>query len=321
MQPATTETNTEATAVIVSTGVTDPPGRGYQTGSTAKPANMTAIALLVGGLVLVVALALLLPLSYRVPVVLGIVQGLSEFLPISSSAHLIIVPRVLGWQDPGLTFDVALHVGTLLAVLGYFWRDWLRLVRQAHRPASADGRLFWYLVLATIPGGAVGLALDSLAETQLRSLLLIAATSATMGVLLWLADRSFHQQKKLEQVSWTDALLVGTAQALAIVPGVSRSGITIAVSRTREMTRETAARFSFLLSTPIIAGAALFKLRDLSLHDITGPFLAGIAAAAVVGALAIGLLLQYLRRSGLGIFAIYRVLLAAFLVLFVLLHG
>ncbi len=283
-------------------------------------ANRTTTLLLVCGIIVVAGLALLLPMSYRVPVVLGIVQGLSEFLPISSSAHLIIVPRVLGWQDPGLTFDVALHVGTLLAVLGYFWRDWLRLVRMAHRPSTDDGRLFWCLVLATIPGGVVGLALDSLAETQLRSLLLIAATSATMGLALWLADRFSRQQKKLEQVSWTDALLVGAAQALAILPGVSRSGITIAVSRTREMTRETAARFSFLLSTPIIAGAALFKLRDLSLHDITGPFLAGILAAAVVGALAIGLLLQYLRRSGLGIFALYRLLLAAFLVLFVVLH-
>jgi undecaprenyl-diphosphatase len=291
------------------------------TAGTDSLANRTTILFLIGGIIAVVVLALLLPLSYRVPVVLGIVQGLSEFLPISSSAHLIIVPRVLGWQDPGLTFDVALHVGTLLAVLGYFWRDWLRLVRMAHRPSTADGRLFWCLVLATIPGGAVGLALDSLAETQLRSLLLIAATSATMGALLWLADRIARQYKRLEQVSWTDALLVGAAQALAIVPGVSRSGITIAVSRTREMTRETAARFSFLLSTPIIAGAALFKLRDLSLPDITGPFLAGILAAAVVGALAIGLLLQYLRRSGLGIFAVYRLLLAAFLVLFVVLHG
>ncbi|MBF6614124.1 MAG: undecaprenyl-diphosphate phosphatase [Chloroflexi bacterium] len=260
-------------------------------------------------------------MSYRVPVTLGVVQGLSEFLPISSSAHLIIVPRLLGWPDPGLAFDVALHVGTLLAVLGYFWRDWLRFLRSAYHPSTADGRLFWCLVLATLPGGLVGIALDKLAEEQLRSLLLIAATSATLGVLLWLADRYAPPRKELDQVSWTDALLVGAAQALAIVPGVSRSGITICVARAREMTRETAARFSFLLSTPIIAGAAIFKLRDLQLRDLSGPFFAGVLSAALAGALTIGLLLRYLQRSGFGIFAAYRLALAVGLVLFVLLHG
>jgi len=325
MQNATTGIGNEADTSRAEPGDTAGDAGRVQAGDRAdtarKPNNLLAIAFLVGGILLVIVLALLLPLTYRVPVVLGIVQGLSEFLPISSSAHLIVVPRVLGWQDPGLTFDVALHVGTLVAVLGYFWRDWLRLLSKAHRPSSPDGRLFWFLVLGTIPGGVVGLALDSLAETQLRSLLLIAATSASMGLFLWLADLYSRQEKRLEQVKWADALLVGAAQALAIVPGVSRSGITIAVSRTRQMTRETAARFSFLLSTPIIAGAAFYKLRDLSPQDINGPFLAGVATAGVVGALAIGLLLQYLRRSGLGIFAAYRLLISAFLVLYVIFHG
>lgn len=290
------------------------------TGRAASRDFRVTLALGILGILGAITLALLLPMSYRVPVTLGIVQGLSEFLPISSSAHLIIVPRLLGWPDPGLTFDVALHVGTLLAVLGYFWRDWLRLLRNAHRPSTGDGRLFWYLVLATLPGGLVGIALDKLAEEQLRSLLLIAATSAVLGVLLWLADRYSPPTKELGQVSWTDALLVGAAQALAIVPGVSRSGITICVARTREMTRETAARFSFLLSTPIIAGAALYKLRDLQLHDLTAPFFAGVLSAALVGALTIGLLLRYLRRSGFGIFAAYRLALSAGLVLFVVLN-
>ncbi len=321
MRSASSSTGSRVEATVVGNPRTVDTADAAREAGIQRPDNLTTMGLLIGGIVLVVALGLLLPLSYRVPVVLGVVQGLSEFLPISSSAHLIIVPRVLGWQDPGLTFDVALHVGTLLGVLGYFWRDWLRLLKMAHRPTTPDGRLFWCLVLATIPGGAVGLALDSLAEKQLRSLLLIAATSAFMGLALWLADRFSRQQKALDQVSWTDALLVGAAQALAIVPGVSRSGITIAVSRTRQMTRETAARFSFLLSTPIIAGAALFKLRDLSLHDITGPFIAGITAAAVVGALTIAVLLQYLRRSGLGIFAVYRLLLALFLLLYISMHG
>ncbi len=295
-----------------------------QVGTTVRPTpreDIATLGLLLFLIIGAVGLALLLPLDYRIPVTLGIVQGLSEFLPISSSAHLILVPRLLGWADPGLTFDVALHVGTLLAVVGYFWRDWLRLLQHAHRPASGEGRLFWLLVLATLPGGLVGLALDKLAEDQLRSLLLIAFTSATMGLVLWLADRTAPQRKTLDQVGWRDALLVGLAQAVAIIPGVSRSGITIAKARSRAMTRETAARFSFLLSTPIIAGAALYKLRDLQPHDLSGPFFAGVLAAAIVGALTISLLLRYLRRSGLGIFALYRLALAAVLVLFVLVHG
>ncbi len=295
-----------------------------QVGTTVRPTqreDLATLTLLLCLIIGAVGLALLLPLDYRIPVTLGVVQGLSEFLPISSSAHLILVPRLLGWADPGLTFDVALHVGTLLAVVGYFWRDWLRLLGHAHRPASGEGRLFWLLVLATLPGGLVGLALDKLAEDQLRSLLLIAFTSATMGLVLWLADHYAPQHKALEQVGWRDALLVGLAQARAIIPGVSRSGITIATARSRAMTRDTAARFSFLLSTPIIAGAALYKLRDLQPHDLSGPFFAGVLAAAIVGALTIGLLLRYLRRAGLGIFALYRLALAVVLVLFVLFHG
>ncbi len=283
--------------------------------------DAVTLGLLLFLIIAAVGLALLLPPAYRVPVTLGVVQGLSEFLPISSSAHLIIVPRLLGWADPGLTFDVALHVGTLLAVLGYFRHEWLRLLQQAHRPTTTEGRLFWLLVLATLPGGLVGLALDKPAEDQLRSLLLIAFTSASMGILLWLADHYAPQRKTLDQVGRWDALLVGLAQAVAIIPGVSRSGITIATARTRGMTRETAARFSFLLSTPIIAGAAIYKLRDLHLQDLQGPFFAGVLAAAVVGALTISLLLRYLRRSGLGIFALYRLALAAVIIFFVLLHG
>jgi undecaprenyl-diphosphatase len=283
-----------------------------------RDTTVKAIGIALVGIIVVMLLFFLLPMSYKVPVILGVVQGLSEFLPISSSAHLIIVPRLLGWQDPGLTFDVALHVGTLFAVVGYFWRDWLTLLRSANRPSTQDGRLFWYLVLATLPGGLVGLALDKFAETQFRSLLLIAVTSSVMGLLLWLADRSAKAVKDLHQVTWRDALLVGAAQAVAILPGVSRSGITICVARAREMTRETAARFSFLLSTPIIAGAAIYKLRDLHVQDLTGPFFAGVLAAGIVGALTIALLLRYLRRAGFGVFAAYRLGLAAVLVLVVL---
>lgn len=288
------------------------------TGHAARRSDIHSMALLLAGIAAVVALALLAPESYRAPVILGVVQGLSEFLPISSSAHLIVVPRLLGWQDQGLTFDVALHVGTLLAVLGYFWRDWLRLLRAAPYPSTSDGRLFWFIVLATIPAGLVGLALEDIVEEQLRSLLLIAGTLTVVGVLLWLVDRARPQSKDLGHITLRGALLVGVAQALALIPGVSRSGITILAGRAQGLTREAAARFSFLLSTPLIAAAGLLKLQDLSASDLTGPFLAGVLAAAIVGALAIGLLLRYLRSEGFGLFAIYRVLLALVLIAFVL---
>ncbi len=287
---------------------------------TARPAadRLGAFVPLLAGIVLIivcVAIALL-PFDYQVAVTLGLVQGLSEFLPISSSAHLILTPWFLGWPDPGLTFDVALHVGTLVAVVAYFWGDWLRLLRAAPRPRTPDGRLLWLLVLGAIPGGIAGILLDSLAEQALRSPLLIAGTLALMGLALLAADRWGRRDRDLHDIGLADALWIGAAQAFAIVPGVSRSGITIAVARARGIERAAAARFSFLLGTPIILGAALFKLRHLADTPgaLNGPFLAGIVTAAVVGALSISILLRYLRQAGLGIFVIYRLLLAALIV-------
>ena len=283
---------------------------------------LTASALAIGLLLFVVLLISLLPLSYQVAVTLGLVQGLAEFLPISSSAHLILTPWFFGWPDPGLTFDVALHVGTLVAVAAYFWRDWVRLLLAAPRPRSADGRLFWLLLLGAIPGGIAGVLLDDLAEQALRNPLLIAATLSLIGLVLFAADRwGRNERTDLREIGVADAALIGMAQALAIVPGVSRSGITIAVARARGIERAAAARFSFLLGTPVIAGAALFKLRHLLEMPaaINGPFLAGIATTAVVGALSIGVLLRYLREAGLGIFVVYRLLLAALVVATVLL--
>jgi undecaprenyl-diphosphatase len=258
----------------------------------------------------------LLPFSYRVAVGLGLIQGLSEFLPISSSAHLILMPWFMGWPDPGLAFDVALHLGTLGAVLAYFWRDWIRLLVAAPRPHTPDGRLFWLLMLSAIPGGIAGVLFDSLAEQALRSPLLIAGALATMGLVLLAADRFGPRHRHLHAIGITDALLIGIAQAGAIIPGVSRSGITIAVARARGIERASAARFSFLLGTPVIAGAALYKLRHLldTPGTLNGPFVAGVATAAVVGALSIGALLRYLQRAGLGIFVLYRLLLAALVV-------
>lgn len=262
------------------------------------------------------ALAAILPTEYRVAVTLGIVQGLGEFLPISSSAHLILTPWFLGWPDPGLTFDVALHVGTLIAVVAYFWRDLLKLVLAAPRPRTPDGRLAWMLLLGAIPGGIAGVLFDDMAEQAFRNPALIAFTLSAMGLALYAADRWGRRERDLHEIGAADVLLIGAAQALAIVPGVSRSGITIAVARWRGIERAAAARFSFLLGTPLIAGAALFKLRHLldMPGGLTGPFLAGIAAAALVGALCIAFLLRYLQRAGLTVFVVYRLLLAGLVV-------
>jgi len=177
--------------------------------------------------------------------VLGIVQGLGEFLPISSSAHLVLIPWLFGWNDPGLTFDVALHMGTLLAVVLYFWQDWIRLIKAAlRRQASDDKRIFWYLVLATIPGGLFGLALEEKAETVFRAPLLIGIMLIVMGILLYLADKK-RQLRKMDTMTMADAIWIGLSQALAIIPGVSRSGSTMTTARLLGLTREDAARFFF----------------------------------------------------------------------------
>lgn len=243
-------------------------------------------------------------------VVLGTVQGLAEFLPISSSAHLVLVPWFFGWPDPGLTFDVALHMGTLLAVVAYFWRDWLRLLAHAlGRPASGEGKLFRLLALATIPGGISGYLLEKQAETSFRSPFLVAVMLVSMGLALYLADKRFPGSKALSGTGWADALWIGAAQALAIIPGVSRSGVTMAAGRARNLSREAAARFSFLLSTPIILGAGVTQLSHISPGALDGAFWAGVVSSALVGFLAIRWLLRYLVNHNFNIFVGYRFLL------------
>lgn len=238
--------------------------------------------------------------------ILGIVQGLGEFLPISSSAHLILVPWLLGWKIPGLTFDVALHMGTLLAVVLYFWHDWLNLFRSAfNRKSSDEKRLFWYLVIATIPGGLFGVLLEKKAETIFRAPLLIGILLIVMGLVLYLADKK-RQARNLDTMTLGDAVWIGLLQALAILPGVSRSGSTIAAARWLNLSREAAARFSFLMSTPIILGAGILKLRHLTLAAINFPFITGVASSFIVGILSISFLLKYLRRNNFNIFVGYR---------------
>lgn len=250
--------------------------------------------------------------------ILGIVQGLGEFLPISSSAHLILIPRLFGWKDPGLTYDVALHMGTLLAVVLYFWRDWRRLIKAAlNRRATEDKRLFWYLVVATIPGGLFGLAFEKKAETVFRSPLLIGSMMIVMGILLYLADKK-RQLRKVDTMTMADAIWIGLSQALAIIPGVSRSGSTMTTARFLNLTREDAARFSFLMSTPIILGAGLLKLRHLTMASINLPFSVGVLSSFVVGIMSISFLLRYLKSSNFGLFVGYRFIVGLIVIGFVL---
>jgi len=255
-------------------------------------------------------------------VVLGIVQGLGEFLPISSSAHLVLTPWLLGWTDPGLAFDVALHVGTLVAVVSFFWRDWAVLLFEGLRgTGTREGRLFWYLVVATIPGALAGYFLEDLAATIFRAPLLVGSLLIVMGILLWAADRFAASFRQLHDIRLGTALFIGVSQALAIIPGVSRSGATIMAARLAGLEREPAARFSFLLSTPIILGAALFQMRDISPADVTVPFLLGIATSAVVGFLAIGFLLRWVTTHNFNLFVWYRFILGTIVIAVALLRG
>ena len=246
---------------------------------------------------------------------LGIVQGLTEPLPISSSAHLILVPWLLGWPEHSLTFDVALHMGTLAALLLFFWRDWWNLA-AAWLPGGGapERRLGLGLVVGTIPAAIVGLLFEDVIETALRSPPLIAIVMLVASALIFAADRLGRQTLPLERVTYTRALAIGAAQMLALVPGVSRSGSTIAAGLALGLTRDAAARYAFLLATPITAGAGVFKLKDLLETGISpderAAFAAGIAISFVVGLFAIGFLLRYLRRYSLAAFVVYRVALA-----------
>jgi undecaprenyl-diphosphatase len=260
-------------------------------------------------------------------VVLAVIQGLTEFLPISSSAHLILIPWLSHGRipDPGMAFDVALHAGTLLAVLLYFLREWTQLLLCGlgfHYPKRApehqvlhNRRLFWYLVAGTIPGGLVGYFLEHRIEEYLRSPIPIACAMIAIALVMWYAEYVSRLERNTEQISLGDSLAIGAAQALALFPGVSRSGITICAGLFRGMTREAAARFSFLLATPLIAGAAAKELPKLikaqragTLEMPASDLLLGVLVSALVGYIVIAFFLQYLQTRTLKIFIYYRIL-------------
>jgi undecaprenyl-diphosphatase len=269
-------------------------------------------------------------------VVLAVIQGLAEFIPVSSSGHLIIVRRLLGWNELSpaheLTFDVALHFGTLLSVLFYFRRTWFQIVRAAFggkvvrfsetsgseqdlspEEAREERLLLWFMAAATIPGAIAGKLLEHSAEEYFREhILLIAGALIVVALLMWWGEKAGEQRKPLTGISLGDALVVGCAQATALIPGVSRSGSTITAGLFRDFTRNAAVRFSFLLSTPIIAGAALLKAHELKKEGFPpgmhAPFLVGVLVSAIVGYLAISWLIRYLETRSLKIFILYRII-------------
>lgn len=252
---------------------------------------------------------------------LALLQGLTEFLPISSSAHLILLPVLVGWADQGLAFDVAVHVGTLIAVVSYFRKDiavlfmaWLGSL--SGQPSNANSRLAWYVLLGTIPVGLAGLLLNDAAETVLRSPLVIASTTIVFGLLLWWADKQGKQLRQLDQMTLKDCVVVGLFQVLALIPGTSRSGITMTGALFLGLTRDSAARFSFLLSIPVITLAGGLKMIELiqvgESLDWT-PILVGVGVSAISAFVCIALFLKVLNRIGMLPFVIYRLLLGTVL--------
>lgn len=255
-------------------------------------------------------------------IILGIVQGVCEFLPISSSAHLILIPYLFNFNlemsnSAKLAFDVALHFGTLISVLVIFWKDWLNLFKGAFNKVfkkkdSFENKMFWYLVLATIPGALVGFLFEDIVKNVVRgNVFIIALVLAVVGVLIYLGDKwaSKHYKKEtsFEQMSLKQTFLIGLSQALAVIPGFSRSGTTILTGRILGVSRDAVAKFTFLLSTPIIFGAAIVHITDLV---ITKEVIIGIITSALVGIVCIRFLLSYIKKHDFSIFAVYRVLLA-----------
>ena len=249
-------------------------------------------------------------------IILGIIQGIAEFLPISSSAHLVFIPWVFNWPAHTVTFDVALHIGTLFALLLFFWKEWWGIIKSP---------LLWLLILGSIPGAIAGFLGEKYFEETLRGPLTIAIFMIGLALLLWAAEIYGKKKREIESVGWVDALAIGISQALALMPGVSRAGITMTAGLFVGLNRESAAKFSFLLSTPIIIGAGAYKgygLLKLGLPmDERAPFLIGLITAAVVGFFAIKYLLKYLQSNSFYLFIWYRIIVGVGLIALYLLRA
>ena len=253
-------------------------------------------------------------------IILGIIQGLTEFIPVSSSAHLNLIPLLFNWNVPE-SFDVALHFGTLLAVVLFFFKDWLKLAKGGfeqvvHKKKSTEGRIFWYLVIATIPAGLLSLVLDKISSAICEKfgieMILIAIALIVLGIILYIVDKKSEANVGFEKITLKQAVLIGVSQAIAAAfPGTSRSGITMTVARGLKIDRESAARFSFLLSAPIILAAVLVKIKDFELNM---PFILGVLSSFVVGIFVIKFLMDYLKKGSFKGFAIYRLVLGIVLI-------
>lgn len=257
-------------------------------------------------------------------VILGIVQGIGEFLPISSSGHLIIVSWLMSGKPLPLTLNIALHVGTLLAVIAYFWRDWLLIARSlVTRVVSGSTSyetsvLLPGILIGSVPAGVIGVLWNDKIEQIFHNPLSVCLPLLLVGIALWLVDRKWPVTKSSSNLTLLDCALIGVGQACALIPGVSRSGATILTGRLRGIDRESAARFSFMLGTPAMGGAALLKYKDLIASSGDPIFYIGTVVSFVTGLLAIGFLLRFLRKFGFGVFAAYRALLAAVIGILVL---
>jgi len=249
-------------------------------------------------------------------IILGIIQGLTELLPISSSAHLTLIPWIFNWTNSESfniafeSFDVALHAGTLFAIIIFFFKDWISLIkggfnRVVKKEKSFEGKMFWYIVLATIPGGIIGFVLDKFMEDILSKPVIIAIALIVMGIVLYFVDKNAKSDTDYEHMTLKQTFIIGVSQALAFIPGVSRSGVTMTTGRLMGIERESVAKYSFLLSTPIVFAATIFKFKDFVFSI---PFVIGVFTSFLVGLVVIKFLLEYLRKGSFKAFAIYRVI-------------
>ncbi len=256
--------------------------------------------------------------------ILGIIQGLTELLPISSSGHLDVIPWLLNWtMNPQFNidfeaFDVALHFGTFLAIALFFFKDWIRLIvggfnQVVKKKKTIEGKMFWYLVIATIPGGIIGLLLDTFVGDGLKKPIIIAIALIVMGIILYVVDKKSKTETTYEKMTFKQTFLIGLSQCLAFIPGVSRSGITMTTGRAMGIDRESAAKYSFMLSAPIVFAATLFKIGDFVFNV---PFFVGVLASFIVGIIVIKWLLNYLQKGSFKIFAIYRVIFGIIILIF-----
>lgn len=253
-------------------------------------------------------------------VFLGVVQGFTELLPISSSAHLKILPWIFSWNNIPDSFDVALHTGTLFAIALFFFKDWINLLIGAFKltfkkEKNNEGKMFWYIVLATIPGGVIGFILDKFYGEVLMSPIIIAIALIIMGILLYIVDRISPNKITYENMGLKETFIIGISQALAFIPGVSRSGVTMTIARTMGIERESAAKYSFMLSAPIVLAATLYKLKYFEFNLV---FMLGVIASFLVGIFVIRFLLSYLKKASFKPFAIYRVVLGILVIIMII---